>query len=115
MSEVIEAHGVNGQVTFDGSVVTIRREGLLGRVAHGRGEKTIPLNQIAGVQLKPVGALTRGYIQFTVPGEISSRTSKGGRTTDAAADENAVLIGKKQENAFLALRDAIVAAISNPV
>lgn len=110
----IDAAGRNGQIVFDGKTVTIRREGFFGRAGHGRGEKSIPLGHIAGVQLKPSGALTNGFFQLTVPGEISStRASKGSRTMDAAKDENAVIFTKKQQSEFEELRDAIVSAIAS--
>lgn len=112
MAEVIAAQGRNGQVSFDGKTVTITREGFAARVSHGRGEKSIPLRQIAAVQMKPVSLMTTGFIQFTVPGEISSKVQKGGRGLDAASDENAVLFLKKQEPDFVALRDAVQAAIA---
>ncbi|RLK47616.1 DUF4429 domain-containing protein [Microbacterium telephonicum] len=112
MSETVTANGRNGQVTFDGKTVTIAREGFAARASHGRGEKSIPIRQIAAVQFKPNALTTVGFIQFTVPGEQSSRTSKGGRTMDAAKDENAVLFAKKAEPEFIALRDAVRAAIA---
>jgi len=33
-----------------------------------KGDTTIPLDSITGVQLKPSGVLFNGYIQFTLPG-----------------------------------------------
>ncbi|MBE7953621.1 MULTISPECIES: DUF4429 domain-containing protein [Microbacterium] len=112
MAEVIAAQGRNGHVSFDGKTVTITREGFAARISHGRGEKSIPLRQIAAVQMKPVSLMTTGFIQFTVPGEISSKTQKGGRGLDAAADENAVLFLKKQEPEFIALGAAIKSALA---
>lgn len=112
MQEVITAHGRNGQVEFDGKTVTIKRDGNLARMSHGRGDKMLAVRQIAAVQLKPVSMLTAGYIQFTVPGETSNHKQKGGRTFDAAKDENSVIFLKKQEPDFVRLRDAIVRAIA---
>lgn len=113
MAEQITAHGRNGQVHFDGKTVTIKREGALARVSHGRGEKSIPLRQIAAVQFKPVSMLTNGFIQFTVPGELAPASQKGNRARDAAGDENSVLFLKKQESEFSALRDAVRSAIAD--
>jgi len=113
MTEQITAKGRNGQVTFDGKTVTISREGAAARASHGRGDKMLPLRQIAAVQLKPVSLMTAGYIQFTVPGEMSSNKRKGGRTFDAGKDENSVLFLKKQEPEFVALRNAIQTAIAD--
>ena len=113
MGDTITAQGRNGQVRFDGKTVTITREGFAARATHGRGEKSIPLRHVAGVQLKPVALLTTGFIQFTVPGELASSKQKGSRTFDATKDENAVVFTKKHEPEFIALRDAIQAAIAD--
>lgn len=111
---IIEAVGRNGQIQFDGKTVTIRRDGFFGRGVHGRGEKTLFLRQIGGVQLKPSGALTNGFFQLTIPGEIATtRAAKGSRTFDAANDENAVIFNKKQQPLFEALRAAIVGALAD--
>jgi hypothetical protein len=109
----ITANGRNGQVTFDGKTVTISREGLAARASHGRGEKSIPIRQIAAVQFKPNSLTTAGFIQFTVPGEMSNNRGKGGRTIDAAKDENAVLFSKKVEEDFVALKNAVQRAIAD--
>ena len=113
MSEALTAKGRNGQVTFDGKTVTITREGAAARLTHGRGEKMLALRQIAAVQLKPVGLLTAGYIQFTIPGELGNERQKGSRTFDATKDENSVVFLKKSEPEFIALRDAVRAAIAD--
>lgn len=112
MTDVLNANGRNGQIYFDGKTVTIKREGFLARSTQGRGDKMIPLRHIAGIQLKPAGALSNGYIQFSVPGEMSNRNAKGGRTMDATRDENAVIFLKKQQADFEILRDAIQGAIA---
>lgn len=111
--ETITAEGRNGQVTFDGKTVTITREGFAARATHGRGEKSIPIRQIAAVQFKPNSFATVGFIQFTVPGEMSNNRGKGGRGIDAAKDENAVLFPKKVEADFVALKEAVQAAIAD--
>lgn len=110
--EKITAEGRNGQVTFDGRTVTITRDGMAGRATHGRGEKSIPIRQIAAVQFKPNSFATVGFIQFTVPGEMSKNKGKGGRTIDAAKDENSVLFAKKAEPDFVALKTAVQDALA---
>lgn len=112
MTEPIVAAGVNGQVSFDGSWVTITRKGMLARATVGKGEKRIPISLIAAVQWKPPGPLVRGFIAFTVPGGNESRSRFGHQTTDAAKDENAVVISSGQKEEFEALRAAVEAAIS---
>jgi hypothetical protein len=111
---LIEAKGVNGQVTFDGSFVTITRKGFAARATVGKGEKRIPVASIAAVQWKAPGAMTRGFIQFTVPGGSERRSQFGSQTTDAAKDENSVLVAKGQVAEFEALREAIEGALASP-
>lgn len=111
---MIEAKGVTGTVRFDGAIVVIAREGGMARMALGKGEKRIPVRALSAIELKPPSLGVRGFIQFTVPGGIERRSKKGSRTIDAAEDENSVLFTKSQMPAFLALRDAIEAAISSP-
>lgn len=113
MTETISAQGRNGQVTFDGKTVTITREGMAARLTHGRNEKMLALRHISAIQLKPVSLLTAGYIQFTVPGEISNNKGKGARTFDATKDENSVVFLKKQQPEFEAIRAAIQSALAD--
>jgi len=102
---------VNGTVGFDGQFVSITREGMMARMTLGRGEKRIPVGQLAAVQLKPAGALTNGFIQFSLAGGNERNSMKGSRTLDAASDENSVIVNKKQMPEFEALRAEIEAAI----
>jgi hypothetical protein len=94
MDEVIlSLKGVNGQLELYSGKVIIKRKGALAKMTQGffKGDKTIYLKQITGIQFKPGGAFTNGYIQFTVPGGIESR--KG--IIDATKDENTVMFNKK--------------------
>jgi hypothetical protein len=109
----ITARGHNGTVTFDGRFVTIERTGLLARTSVGKGEKRIPLKSIQAVQWKAPGALVNGYLAFTIPGGNEQKSRAGNVTVDAAKDENAVIVTKKQAAAFLALREAVEAAIAD--
>lgn len=110
---MITANGVNGQVAFDGQWVTISRKGAIGRLTIGKGDKRIPIGSISAVQWKPPTALVRGFIQFTVPGGNERRSQFGRQTTDAAKDENSVLVSKSHLEEFEALRGAIEAAIAS--
>lgn len=101
------AKGVNGDITFDGSLLTITRKGL-----GNKGQKSIPVASIGGVQIKPATALVNGFIQFSVAGEITRSAGGTGRMMDAAKDENAVIFTKKQTADFEALRDAVLAAVA---
>lgn len=112
MGESLTAKGHNGQINFDGKTVTIQREGLVARAAHGRNDKTLLLRHITAIQFKPVTFLSTGYIQFTVPGEISKNKPKGGRARATSKDENSVIFTKKQQAEFEALRIAIQTALA---
>lgn len=108
---MITAKGHNGQVTFDGDFVAIIRKGALGRMSIGKGEKRIPITSITAVQWKPPGGVVNGFIQFTIAGGNESRSRMGRQTTDAAKDENSVIVTKKQAPEFGALRAAVEDAI----
>lgn len=108
----MECKGVNGQIEFDATWVTIHRKGAFGRMTVGKGEKKIPLSQIVAVQWKEPGAMVRGYISFTITGAQENKRGFGKQTVDAAKDENAVLVAKSQADEFRALKSAIEAAIT---
>lgn len=108
----MEASGVNGQVQFDGTFVTITRSGFLARSTIGKGEKRIPLASITAVQWKQPGALVNGYIAFTLAGGNEKQARSGSQTIDAGKDENAVIVTKKQAPAFEQLRSEIEGAIA---
>lgn len=109
----VAARGKSGQIRFDGRTVTITRDGLRGRTIHGRGEKSIPLSQIAGVQFVPwTWTKGWGYLSLTVPGSIESQRKHRRGVDDALHDENAVVFSKRQQPEFKALRDALSAALA---
>jgi hypothetical protein len=109
----MEARGVNGQVSFDGSTVTITRDGVLGRMTQGRGSKTIPVSAIGAVQFRPPTLTVNGTWSLSISGEVQSSTSARGRkavSKVARDDENAVVVRHGQVKAFEALTAAINAA-----
>lgn len=107
----MEVVGVNGQIEFDGSWLTINRKGGLARMTIGKGSKRIPVATITAVQVKPAGHGVRGFIQFTFAGGNERRSRFGSQSVDAAKDENSVLFTKRQQPEFEALRTAIEDAI----
>jgi len=111
-ARVITVKGHNGQVTFDGEFVTISRKGGLARMSVGKGDKRFPLSSIVAVQYKPPGAMVNGFISFTLPGGNEGRSKFGRQTTDAATDENSVIVRKSQDSEFKVLRDAIETALA---
>ncbi len=90
MSELLyELKGINGQLELYEDKIIIKRKGALSKMTQGffKGDKTIYINQITGIQVKPGTLWTNGYIQITVPGGIESK--KG--LLDAIHDENSVV------------------------
>lgn len=108
---MIEASGQGGQMRFDGHYITITRNGFLARATHGRGDKNIPITAISAVQWKPAG-MTNGFLQLSIGG-ADRQAAKGGRTMNAAKDENSVVFTKKQQPQFEALRAALEQAIAS--
>ena len=108
----IFAKGVNGTVTFDGRFVTIARTGLAARGTIGKGVKRFPVTSIVAIQWKPPGLGVHGFVAFTLPGGMERTSRFGSQSFDAAKDENAVLVAKGQQKKFLALRDAVEAAMA---
>jgi hypothetical protein len=109
---VLTAKGQGGQLSFDGSFVTIGRKGLLGRTGRGKGEKRIPIASINAVRWKPAGAVMNGYIALTLAGAIEQRSGFGHQTASASKDENSVLFTKQQQPEFERMRDEIETALA---
>jgi hypothetical protein len=110
---VLSAKGQGGQLSFDGSFVTIGRKGFLGRTGQGKGEKRIPIASINAVRWKPAGAVMNGYIALTLAGAIEQRSGFGHQTASASKDENSVVFTKQQQPEFERLRDEIETAIAS--
>jgi hypothetical protein len=101
--------GMTGWIEVNGQFVTITRKGALAKMNYGwtRGEKRIPIASIAAVQYKKPG-MSRGYIQFTLPGGIEGK--KG--LLQSGNDENSVQFGSSSSAQFEAIRDHIESAIA---
>lgn len=81
-------------ITIDDGRLTISRPGILSKLSHGfSGEKTILIENISAVQLKRAG-ISRGYIQFIMPGAIEKRSG----ITNGAIDENIIYFESKKYN-----------------
>lgn len=102
---LLTLNGVNGQLEVYNDKVVIRRKGALAKLTQGffKGDKTIYIRQITGMQIKPGTAFTNGYIQFTVPGGIESK--KG--IFDATNDENTVMFTKKHNELVMQIKAKI--------
>ena len=113
----MRANGVNGQAVFDGQVLTITRDGVLGMMTQGRNSKQIPVASIGAVQYRPPTMATNGVWSVSVVGEVQSSKSVRGRkaiSRVAREDENSIIVRPGQGGAFKALGDAINAAKAAP-
>ena len=82
-------------VVVEGSTVTISKKGSL---FASKREKAIPIRNITSVEVKKPGALTAGFIQFSIAGGAARDSSfkVTGGAFDAASDENSVLFADKE-------------------
>lgn len=113
----MRANGVNGQAVFDGQVLTITRDGVLGMMTQGRNSKQIPVASIGAVQYRPPTLTANGVWSVSVAGEVQSSTNARGRravSRVAREDENSIIVRHGQGGAFKALGDAINAAKASP-
>lgn len=101
-----KAHAVTA--TFDGEYVTITRS-LMSPV--GRGETRLHISQISAVRWKPAG-MFGGFIQFSVPGAITTKSGSSNQNADARRDPHAVTFSKKQQPPFEELRRSVEAAVA---
>jgi len=105
MSEVImRAKGSTGELELLRDRVRIKRRGAVASLLHGfKGDKDILLEEISSVEFKRPGLVYEGYLQLVF---IGSQDSKGG-VYQAVGDANTVMFKRRQEPAFLAMKEAI--------
>jgi hypothetical protein len=109
---MIQASSSSASISFDGQTVTIHRTRTRGN--HPLGSRSIPIGQIAGVQLKPAQSrFTGGWIKFLIPG-TAERVRRGGKAFDTGSltDPNTVAFSRATQAAFVALKDAVEHAIA---
>jgi len=104
--------GVNGQIEVFPDRVVIKRKGALAKLTQGffKGDKTIYVRQITGIQVKRGGLATNGYIQFSLGGGLES--TKG--ILDATQDENTVMFKRKHNKLVEEIKAYIEQAMSQP-
>ena len=102
---LMELNGVNGQLELYEDKIVIKRKGALSKLTQGffKGDKSIYLSQISGIQVKPGSWATNGYIQFTLSG--SNENTRG--IFDATKDENSVIFAKKHNELVIRIKDKI--------
>lgn len=96
---MIEATGRVGSLKLDSGKLTIVHRS----VRAGRGEITIPVENITSVEWHPAGILS-GYIRIKVAG-VDPRP--GIKRRDIARDRYALLFKRGQQGAFEAIREAL--------
>lgn len=100
------ARGLEGQMTYDGSFVTITRRGVIPFLKHGaNGRKSIPIRAVTAVQHRACG-LFHGYLQLSVAGEMEHGNSFG-RDQSLSRDENTVIFYFLANRSFRTLADSI--------
>ena len=108
MSEsIMECHGVGHLVTlFSNKIEISGKKGVMGMLTAGGSSQSIRIKNITGVEYKK-GGFTNGYIQFRTAS--SANTTKGGMFSvlETADDPNTVHFPKKENDAFMALKDKV--------
>ncbi len=102
---LMEFHGVNGQLELYADKIIIKRKGVLSKLTQGftKGDKTIYIKQISGIDFKLGGNVVNGFIQFTLPG---GNEKKGG-AFQATQDENTVMFKKKDNDFAIKLKEKV--------
>lgn len=102
---LLELKGLNGQVELYDDKVIIKRKGVWAKMAQGltKGDKTIYLSQVSGIDLKPGGNFVNGYIQFTLPG--GNEKEKG--AFQAIQDENSLMFKKADNDKAIKIKETI--------
>lgn len=102
---ILELNGVNGQLELFEDRIIIKRKGALSKLTQGffKGDKTVYLNQMSGIQVKLGSLFINGYIQIIL---LGSQESKRG-ILDATKDENTVVFNQKDNELVSNIRKKI--------
>lgn len=95
----VTATGVNGAITVDGALVTIRK-GLVARNAGVRGPRRIAIRDVTQVRLEPASDQRPGSLEFVVNGD-----------RPGANGEHTVLFAKPAASQFEQVRARVQAAL----
>lgn len=102
----MDAEAIGTRLSYNNGVITIERLSGITKSVFGAGTTTIPIGQVNAVEWREPSWRGAGHIRFAVAGSQAAATP-----TPVNRDCNAVLFSKKQRKEFLALRDAIQAAL----
>ena len=107
-SLILKGYASKKSIIVSDAVVTIQKEKSL---LASKREKTIPIIQITGVEVKKPGPLVNGFIQIQTAGQISGNSGfkVSGGAYNAVTDENAVVFtGKENYEIALKIKDYIL-------
>lgn len=110
---VVKGYMKNGDVSFDGSFVTIHRRGFTARATVGKGDVRLPISQITEVRFKPAGGLVNGFILFVTAGMQVPNAKFGSQMKDLSRLPSAVIFTKKGQADFEHLREVVEQAIAD--
>jgi hypothetical protein len=97
--------GGNGQIQFDGSTVTITREGGMGGFSD-LPTVTIPIAEVVDVLVHEPVAIMKGWVYVATAGHETMPTA-----SEVGKNANTVTVNKKQAKAVVDIRAEILAAI----
>lgn len=102
---LMEFIGLNGQLELYEDKIIFKRKGVMSKLSQGftKGDKTIYIKQISGIDLKLGGNLINGYIQFTLPGGNEKR----GGAFQATQDENTMMFKKKDNDFAIKIKEKV--------
>jgi len=104
MEEDFRADGKNGSLVLIGNRIRIERKGMLSLMTQGlKGDKEILIKTISAIQMKKIGLMTNGYIQFSFFGGKETLSGLFGATRD----ENSIMFNKAQQPAFIKIKGMI--------
>ncbi|MFN6517406.1 MAG: DUF4429 domain-containing protein [Nostoc sp. CreGUA01] len=105
-----EIEGSNGQIRLTHNRIIISRRGTTAFITQGlKGDKEIPIRRITAIQFKPADRLTKGYVQFSIEGNIELIR---GVFADII-DENTVIFSWAEQPEFEELKRYINSVIDN--
>jgi hypothetical protein len=99
--------GGNGQIHFDGTTVTITREGGMGAFSE-MPTVTIPVTEVVDVLVHEPVAILKGWVYVATRGHESMPTA-----SEVGKNPNTVTVNRKQARDVVALREEILAAIGH--
>lgn len=100
----IKVSGSSGaSVTFDGWTVTVHHRGG----GRGLGDASVPINQLAGVELRKAGIASAGMFTLLTAGAVAPR-----RAGMVNRNPLSVWLTRGQNRDFEALRDMLLRAIA---